>query len=373
MAGIYIHIPFCKQACHYCNFHFSTSLRHRDDMVNAIISEIFIRKDFLDTQELSSIYFGGGTPSLLKADEIAKIMDALSDIYNWTDIEVTLEANPDDITHNKLSELHEAGINRLSIGVQSFIEAELSTTNRAHQAIESKKSIAIARDVGFDDISIDLIYGMPDSTHSSWQYNLDQAIDLQIPHISSYALTVEPRTALAHMVNTGTVILPSESIVRDQFISLVDRLQKEGYYHYEISNFAKEGQLAVHNTNYWRGIPYLGVGPSAHSYKQGMRSWNIANNAKYLESISQGRPPSEEESIRLRDQYNEYIMTGLRTMWGVKAHKIKTEYGVYYDLFMTTIMSMQHKGWVQQNGDNYTLTLEGKLLADRIASNLFAI
>lgn len=374
MAGIYIHIPFCKQACHYCNFHFSTSLRHRDEMIDAICTEVDLQQDFLSDEELTSIYFGGGTPSLLSSDEISKILNRLSRHYTWDDdIEITLEANPDDITKDKITNLKNGGVNRLSIGIQSFIDSELITSNRAHNAGESLHAVQICQDAGIDNLSIDLIYGMPLSTHETWQYNIDQALALDVDHISSYALTVEPNTALDHMVKKGTISLPPEIVVSQQYLQLIQSLTSAGYEHYEISNFAKPSKYAIHNTNYWRSIPYLGIGPSAHSYQPTFRQWNVANNAKYIRSITQGVVPSEKEETSYADQFNEYVMTRLRTMWGIDLDDITNR-------FVDQIENV-HKGiaeYVQSNhvvlqNNHYRLTPEGRLLADRIASDLFMV
>ena len=374
MAGIYIHIPFCKQACHYCNFHFSTSLRHRDDMIQAIVKEIDLQQDFLDQRGLTSIYFGGGTPSLLSYEEVSLIINQLSLYYTWADdIEVTIEANPDDIDPQKLKSLRSAGINRLSIGLQSFIDSELIACNRAHTADESLRAVKSCQDAGITNLSIDLIYGMPDSTMDSWQYNVDQALSLSVDHISSYALTVEPATALAGMVKKKSINLPSDTTVSKQYLILIDSLANNGYDHYEISNFAKPEKYAVHNTNYWRSKPYLGLGPSAHSYKSGLRQWNIANNAKYITSINNNTIPAEIEYINYKNKYNEWIMTRLRTMWGINRERIS-------DLFPDELSSLDDNmkkyidaGHVNLINNHYVLSNSGKLLADRISSDLFIV
>lgn len=374
MAGIYIHIPFCKQACHYCNFHFSTSLRHRDAMVDAICHEIDLQQDFLSDKILTSIYFGGGTPSMLESNEIEKILSHLSRHYTWNaDIEVTLEANPDDITSDKISKLKAGGVNRLSIGIQSFIDSELIASNRAHNAEESLKAVKICQDAGINNLSLDLIYGMPHSTQESWQYNIDKAISLDVDHISSYALTVEPNTALDHMVKKGTISLPPDIVVSRQYLQLISSLTSAGYEHYEISNFAKPDKYAVHNTNYWRSIPYLGIGPSAHSYQPTFRQWNIANNAKYIESIAQGIVPSEREETAYADQFNEYVMTRLRTMWGIDIADIEQRFSDQVKGVHHNIAEYITSGHVILVDNHYKLTPEGRLLADRIASDLFLI
>lgn len=374
MAGIYIHIPFCKQACHYCNFHFSTSLRHREVMMESILKEIKLQSDFLPIKALTSIYFGGGTPSLLSGDEISKIIDKLSEFYNYNSkIEITLEANPDDITTEKIKNFKSAGVNRLSVGVQSFIESELIVSNRAHNASESLNGIKICQDAGITNLSIDLIYGMPLSNLDTWQYNLDQALSLEVDHISSYALTVEPATALAAMVKKGTVIIPDDHNVSQQYLQLIQSLTAHGYHHYEISNFAKLGRYAVHNTNYWKSVPYLGIGPSAHSYKKGIRQWNIANNAKYIKAIDEDRLPSESEIITYNDQYNEIVMTRLRTMWGIDRGYVEDNFNEELPDLDQGMQMYISQGLVELIDNHYKLTPEGRLRADGIASAFFIV
>lgn len=374
MAGIYIHIPFCKQACHYCNFHFSTSLRHRDEMVTAICKEIDLQKDFLTNKNLTTIYFGGGTPSLLETSEINQILERLSKNYSWeNNIEITLEANPDDITTEKISKLRAGGVNRLSIGIQSFIDSELLASNRAHNSDESLKAVQICQDAGIDNLSIDIIYGMPGSTQDSWQYNIDKALELDVDHISSYALTVEPKTFLDHMVKKGRILLPKEMEVNKQYLQLIHSLTTAGYDHYEISNFAKPSKYAVHNTNYWMSVPYLGLGPSAHSYQPTFRQWNINNNAKYIKSISKGIIPSEREQTKYADQFNEYIMTRLRTMWGVDLNELNNRFSSELNNVQKNIAKYIKSQHVLLEDNHYRLTPKGKLLADGIASDLFLV
>jgi len=374
MAGIYIHIPFCKQACHYCNFHFSTSLRHRDEMVTAICKEIDLQKDFLTNKNLTTIYFGGGTPSLLETSEINQILERLSKNYSWeNNIEITLEANPDDITTEKISKLRAGGVNRLSIGIQSFIDSELLASNRAHNSDESLKAVQKCQDAGIDNLSIDIIYGMPGSTQDSWQYNIDKALELDVDHISSYALTVEPKTFLDHMVKKGGILLPKEMEVNKQYLQLIHSLTTAGYDHYEISNFAKPSKYAVHNTNYWMSVPYLGLGPSAHSYQPTFRQWNINNNAKYIKSISKGVIPSEREQTKYADQFNEYIMTRLRTMWGVDLNELNNRFSSELNNVQKNIAKYIKSQHVLLEDNHYRLTPKGKLLADGIASDLFLI
>lgn len=372
MSGIYVHVPFCKKACHYCNFHFSTSLGLKDQMVDAICAESEIRKDYLSEKNLRSIYFGGGTPGMLSAHETGKILNTLAKFFSWDDTaEVTLEANPDDLTIEKLRDLRSLGINRLSIGVQSFFNEDLVWMGRVHDAERALACIGDARDTGFENLTIDLIYGSPASNHETWSANMKTAIDLQIPHISAYCLTVEEKTALSHFIKTGKNAPPDPQKTSEYFDMLMDAMQDAGYIHYEISNFAKPGNMAIHNTGYWEGIPYLGLGPSAHSFDGVFRSWNVANNKKYIDSILSGILPSETEKLTLADQYNEYIMTGLRTMIGVDVKRIKNFGTVYSGCFLSGIGSHIAAGNLIQTGDNYLLTQAGKHFADRISMELF--
>lgn len=373
MSGIYLHIPFCKQACHYCNFHFSTSLHLKEDLVSAICREISLRSDFLDNRQLTSIYFGGGTPSLLNREDLSKIFSELSQHYTWsTDTEITLEANPDDISEASCTMWKEFGINRLSIGIQSFHDIDLKYMNRAHDAAEAHKSLVIATHHGFDNLSIDLIYGSPTTTHDMWIDNISKVINLAPHHISAYALTVEDKTALAHQVKKNPMLMPDQGNAAIQFETLVSELTKAGYDHYEISNFAKVDHYAIHNTNYWRGISYLGIGPSAHSYDGQNRFWNIANNARYIDAINKNILPIDQENLTSADRYNELVMTGLRTMWGVNLVSIKGigEQFLQHFLALAPSLIAQDK-LITQDGQVYTLTSSGKHFADRIASDLF--
>ena len=372
MSGIYIHIPFCKKACHYCNFHFSTSLRLKDDMISAICFEIEKRKDYLHDTHLQSIYFGGGTPSLLNEGDLHKIFGKLSQHFTWDQkSEITLESNPDDLDVNKLAMLQRLGINRLSIGVQSFFDEDLVWMNRAHNADEAQHCIKAAQDVGFSNITIDLIYGCPSTTNEMWEQNINCALSMQIPHISSYCLTVEEKTALHHQVKTGKISQPDAEMASEQFSTLMDRLQSAGFDHYEISNFGKPGHHAIHNTNYWKGAHYLGLGPAAHSFDGSSRSWNIANNKKYIDACQNGTEFMDSETLSDATRYNEYIMTGLRTMWGIDYGTIKEFGDKYYDYFCEMIAKAIQDDLVFQAGDNITLTQAGKFFADRIAMTLF--
>ncbi|WP_350290224.1 radical SAM family heme chaperone HemW [uncultured Croceitalea sp.] len=374
MAGIYIHIPFCKQACHYCDFHFSTQMGKKEVMVNALFKEIALRKNEFRGEVVETIYFGGGTPSVLDTVEIERLITSVYDNYQVIDNpEITLEANPDDLSEEKINQLAESPINRLSIGVQSFFEEDLKLMNRAHNAQEAENCILKAKKY-FQNISIDLIYGMPNMTDKRWEQNIQKAISFQIPHISSYALTVEPKTALASFVKKGLVKPVEDEVAQAHFTVLNDTLTNAGYSCYEISNFGKPGYFSKNNSAYWQQKKYIGIGPSAHSFDGIRRGWNINNNPKYLKAIENSELPIEVEVLSKTDKYNEYVMTGLRTIWGVSLSKIATAYGDKYKEYLL----QQAAKYIEQHLlylDNDTLlaTKKGKFLADGIASDLFML
>lgn len=374
MAGIYIHIPFCRQACTYCNFHFSTSLRLKEDILAAIAKEIDLQHNYLEDRNIKTIYFGGGTPSLLTAEEINRIIDKISRYYNLEHLdEVTLEANPDDLNTRYLKELNNTVINRFSIGVQSFYDNDLNYMNRAHNSQQADYSIKAAQDASFTNLTIDLIYGTPGLSDANWLHNLKMIEVLQIPHFSAYALTVEEGTALHHNIKVKKATPVDAEQSAGQFEILMDRAKEMGYEHYEISNLAKPGHRAVHNTNYWLGLPYLGIGPSAHSFNGTSRGWNIANNALYMKSIlAENKLNFEAETLTSVQQLNEYIMTSLRTMWGVDLEKIAAQWGenTRHQLIENAI-SFIKKGQAEQKDNNIILTRQGKLFADSIAGTLF--
>jgi oxygen-independent coproporphyrinogen-3 oxidase len=373
-SGIYIHIPFCKQACYYCDFHFSTSLKKKEELIACLIKEIEIRKEELNQSTIETIYFGGGTPSLLSTKEIEKLVNAV--YQNHTVVEhpeITLEANPDDLSEEKIIELSKSPINRLSIGVQSFFEHDLKLMNRAHNASEAKKCLTIATKY-FKNISVDLIYGIPDCTNKQWMANIATALSFGIPHISSYALTVEPKTALANFIQKGIIKNVDDEKAQEQFHILIDELEKANFVHYETSNFGKEGFFSKNNSAYWLGKPYLGIGPSAHSFSSNQRSWNVRNNSKYIKTIHKNELPIEREILSKTDRYNEYIMTGLRTIWGVSLSKIKNDFGIHF----VEYLEKQSKKYIQQELlylENQILktTKKGKFLSDGIASDLFML
>lgn len=378
MSGIYIHIPFCKQACHYCDFHFSTSLKKKEALIQALITELELRKKAFDNVIVSTIYFGGGTPSLLSDEEIQAIIKAVYKNFEVAENpEITLEANPDDLTDAKIKELAASPINRLSIGIQSFFEDDLKAMNRAHNASEAQACLEKATHY-FDNITIDLIYGIPNMSLEKWQQNLDIAFQFGINHISSYALTVEPKTALDSFIKKGTYPPVNEALAQSHFNHLVAETKKQGFVHYEISNFGKPDFFSKHNTSYWQGKPYLGIGPSAHSFLGKTRSWNVANNTKYIQAISQGELPATSEVLSVTDQYNEYVMTGLRTIWGVSLDKIENDFGTVYKNFIlkeAEIFLSKTLLVVEQENHQSVLktTSKGKFLVDGIASELFMI
>jgi oxygen-independent coproporphyrinogen-3 oxidase len=374
MSGIYIHIPFCKQACHYCDFHFSTSMKKKDEMVLALVKELIMRAGEFKNEIVETIYFGGGTPSVLDISELKLLIDTVYQNYNVAEnSEITLEANPDDLSKDRILELAENRINRLSIGIQSFFEDDLKLMNRAHNANEAKACLAEATK-HFDNISIDLIYGIPGLSNAQWQENIATALSFGIPHISSYALTVEPKTALRKLIQTGKIAEPNDEVAQEQFVILVETLQAKGFIHYELSNFGKENYFSKNNSSYWLGKKYLGIGPSAHSYNGVSRSWNVANNSLYLKSIQENQLPNEVEILSINDRYNEYIMTGLRTIWGVDLNRIETEFGT------TTLAYLKKQaqkflddGLLYIENNVLKTTLKGKFLTDGMASDLFLI
>ncbi|MFM9989634.1 radical SAM family heme chaperone HemW [Flavobacterium sp.] len=382
MAGIYIHIAFCKQACHYCDFHFSTSLKKKDEMVLAIAKEIAMRKNEFESEVIETIYFGGGTPSILEISDLKFLIDEVYKHYKISENpEITIEANPDDLSENRIIELSNTRINRLSIGIQSFFEEDLQLMNRAHNSAEAKKCLEIATQY-FDNISVDLIYGTPDPSQNGeqaqqmsnerWLQNIQTVLDLNIPHISSYALTVEPKTALHKFIKDGIIPQPDDGVAHEQFLILVDTLEKNKFIHYELSNFGKENYFSRNNSAYWLGKKYIGIGPSAHSYDGKNRSWNVSNNAIYLKSIAENKLPSETETLSETDRYNEYVMTGLRTIWGVSLAKIETEFGERYlkYLIQNAQKHIDNAKLIVENNVLLT-TRKGKFFCDGIASDLF--
>ena len=373
MAGIYLHIPFCKKACHYCNFHFSTSLRGKNDFTMALLKEMVLQENYLQGDTIDTVYFGGGTPSLLEEEELNAILQRLHQHYHiHPGAELTLEANPDDINPAKLAVWKAAGINRLSIGIQSFFESDLQWMNRAHNALQAEACIRMAQEAGFDNLTIDLIYGTPGLTDEHWEKNVRSAIALNVPHLSCYALTVEPGTALQKMIAQHKKEAVDEDRQARHFMLLMQWMEEAGYEHYEISNFARPGFRSRHNTSYWQGKKYLGLGPSAHSFNGAARQWNIANNALYTQSLAKDLVPFEEEKLDAVQRLNEYIMISLRTMEGIDLHRLEQQFGPA--AHTTVIASLQPyllRNQCTINDGHIVLTREGKLFADGIASALF--
>lgn len=371
MPGLYLHIPFCRQACHYCNFHFSTSLKYVEEMTDALICELALQRDYLWGAPLSSIYFGGGTPSLLTGAQLERIFAAIYAIHRVeSGAEITLEANPDDLDAEKLSALRQTPVNRLSIGVQSFSDADLRFMNRAHHAGQARNAIENALKAGFDNLTVDLIYGTPTTSDRQWAENIALLTGYGIPHISAYCLTVEERTALHHFVEKGKVQPVDEAQAVRQFDYLISALEAAGYVHYEISNFAQPGCFAQHNSSYWKNEPYLGIGPSAHSFNGFSRQWNPANNARYVKIMQDPDPAPwyEIELLTPAQQYNERILTTLRTIWGLPLETLQPPFRAY---FLKKALPLMEQGLIFQEKDRYQLTRSGKFLADRIAVELF--
>ncbi|WP_062054549.1 radical SAM family heme chaperone HemW [Aquimarina longa] len=375
MSGIYIHIPFCKKACHYCDFHFSTSMKKKNEMIAALCNEIRLRKSETSTpQTIKTIYFGGGTPTVLSVEELQHIIDVIYSHYDITeDPEITIEANPDDLTKEKIESLARSSVNRLSIGIQSFFEEDLSMMNRAHNAKEALQCLSLATKY-FENISIDLIYGIPNMSIEHWKRNIQFALDFGIPHISCYALTVEPNTALPKLIEKGKIPAIDDDLAQQHFEILVKTLENKGFEHYELSNFGKSGYFSKNNTAYWQGKHYLGIGPSAHSYNGKQRSWNINNNIKYINAIQQNELPREIEDLTTTDAYNEYIMTGLRTIWGVSLQKIEQNFGQKYKEYLLQHAQKHIKEHLLfLDNDTLLVTKKGKFLSDGIASDLFLL
>ena len=374
MSGIYIHIPFCKQACHYCDFHFSINLKKKDEMVLALAKEIEMRKNEFQSDIVETIYFGGGTPSILEISDLKFLIDAVCRNYKVVDNpEITVEANPDDLSEVRIIELSKNKVNRLSIGIQSFFEDDLKMMNRAHNVEEAKKCLEIATQY-FDNISIDLIYGVPEMSNEKWLQNIETALSFGVPHISSYALTVEPKTALHSFIQKGIIPSPDDEVAQEHFQILVDKLSENGFIHYELSNFGKENYFSKNNSSYWLGKKYIGIGPSAHSYDGKNRGWNVSNNTLYIKSIQENKLPIEIETLTKTDRYNEYIMTGLRTIWGVSLARIEQEFGKNY----LDYLNQQAAKFIEDHllfvDDNILRTTKkGKFLSDGIASDLFLL
>jgi len=374
MSGVYIHIPFCRQKCHYCNFFSVASVKYRQVFVDALLHELEFRHNYLENKHINTVYFGGGTPSLLSVAEIDKIFTAIDKYFDLdTEAEITLESNPDDLTADKLKALHnETPINRLSIGVQSFYDEDLHYLYRIHNSKQARISIENALAIGFNNISIDLIYGIPTLTDEKWKENLKIFFSYPLPHLSSYALTVEPKTALNILIEKQRLEKPEEETIIKHFGILLETTKDHGLLHYEISNFARQGFYSKHNSIYWLGGHYLGLGPSAHSFNGISRQWNISNLKQYTEADKTVKRIWEKELLSPADRFNEYVMNSLRTMWGCDAEHIENIFGKYRRLrFELEIETLVNQGKVFKQSCIYRLTDAGKLFADGIASALF--
>jgi oxygen-independent coproporphyrinogen-3 oxidase len=369
MSGIYVHIPFCSKACHYCDFHFSTKLDNISPLIEALKKESSTRKNYLKEKTVESIYFGGGTPSLLKTDQLKSILETHLISSN---VEITLEANPDDLSEKKIKELISCGINRLSIGIQSLISEELIWMNRTHSAKQGIESIKLAKDSGINNITIDLIYGSKYQTLNSWQETLAKICNTGVNHLSCYQLTIESKTVLGHRFSKNIEALPDEDFISDQFKYLMKWSEESGFEQYEISNFAKNGAYSIHNSSYWLGKEYLGLGPSAHSYNGNSRQWNISNNNTYISSINNNQDFFEMEHLDEKTKMNEYILTKLRTKWGLNYDEIKINFPNYYEQLIRKINSeIKSENLILKEEKKVILTMQGKLLADFVSKNLF--
>lgn len=375
MAGIYLHIPFCKQACHYCDFHFTTSQRGKPELLDAMLREIEMRMEEMSGQVIDTIYFGGGTPSLLTHTELMRFFDA---IYSRFEVnpaaEITLEANPDDLSKEQLKMFRNTPVNRFSIGIQSFREQDLKAMNRAHTSAQAERCTLDAADAGFENLSVDLIFGLPDLSMEAWMENVKMALALPITHVSCYGLTIEPKTALAWQINKGMVKIPDDELAAAQYQWLLDMAEDSGFPWYEISNFAQPGFESKHNTSYWKGIPYFGVGPSAHSYNGTIRSWNVSSNAVYVKEMQEGRRAAETESLDESGRFHELVLTSLRVRNGLSVTDIRNIYG--NDVHRSLLEAAQgyiEQDWLIHRDDRLKLSRQGLLFADKITSDLFVI
>lgn len=376
MAGIYIHIPFCKKACAYCNFYFSTSQKNKVDFIHALKNEIIIRKAYLGNDTVNTIYFGGGTPSLLQISEVEDILNTIGKHFNLDVKEITFEMNPDDVDFEMLKALKLLGINRISLGVQSFFDDDLAYLRRVHSSNQAKGALTSIVKAGFTNYTIDLIYGIPQCDESNFAENLKILADYQVPHFSAYALTIEPKTLLNHQIKKGKVKSPVDEKYLEDYFKLVDFAEENGFIHYEISNFAKtEDLIAIHNSAYWKDKKYIGLGPSAHSYNGTSRQWNISNNSKYITQLLNNHLIFESEKLAKNDFFNEYIMTSLRTMWGANKEKIKKDFGSeFLKYFYEKLKDSEiEERWINESQESIYLTKEGRLFADKIISQLFII
>lgn len=370
---LYLHIPFCRKACHYCDFHFSTNLSQKELLVKAMVTELALQKDYLPDKHLSTVYLGGGTPSLLSEGELDELMNAISTQFSVSgSAEITLEANPDDLSPAVLSNLRRAGVNRLSIGIQTFDDEMLHYLNRTHTGGEAMDAVKRAQDSGIGNISLDLIYALPAPDHGRLKSDLDKITALGASHLSAYCLTIEPDTAFGRWVQTRKILPVDEEFAAAQFEITISALSAAGYEQYEISNFARDGHYSRHNTAYWQRKPYLGIGPGAHSYNGQSRQFNVSNNNKYLKDLASGSLPASVERLTPDDQVNEYLLTGLRTKWGCSLDMLdRLSDNTFREIHRSTVKELVARGWLQMIDNTLLLTQSGKLFADRVASDLF--
>jgi len=375
MSGIYIHIPFCKHKCHYCNFFSSVSIKKKDELLEALLFEIELQKDYLHGETIKTIYIGGGTPSLLKKEDILNIYNEISRNFNIDDqLEFTLEANPDDLNREKLTEMRDTPLNRLSIGVQSFFDEDLQYLNRMHNAKQSKEVIIDALNVGYENLSVDLIYGIPGQSRLRWKNNVEILTEMKIPHISAYSLTVEPGTIFENRISKKKITPPDENLSLSHFRDLMKIMNENEYIHYEISNFSKEGFFSKHNSNYWFNKKYLGLGPSAHSYNGNERQWNVSNISSYIEKIKNKIIPCEKETLSAKEKFNEYLMVSLRTIQGCDLNYIDKNFGT--DMYLHCVKHIKpycEAGQIKMENKRLYLTEKGKLFADKIAAEIFIV
>lgn len=374
MAGIYLHIPFCQKACIYCDFHFSTLLKKKEAITEAIVKELKLRRAYLENKPVETIYFGGGTPTLLKHSQFERIFDEIFKEFKVIEFpEITVEANPDDITADKLNSLKSFGVNRLSIGVQSFFDEHLKFFNRSHNSNQAFNAVKTAQNLGIDNITLDLIYGFPQLTENQLEENLNKIDSLQVPHVSTYSLTVEPKTALHHLISKGKAPNLDDEVAAKHFELVRNFLKTKGFHHYEISNFGKPQFYSNHNSNYWLGKPYLGVGPSAHSYNLNTRSWNVANNSSYLKQLAANKLPHQEETLSTKDKFNEFILTGLRTKWGITFEGLQKFPQQMAEAFQRELNPLLSKSVLLKKEKGYVLNDEYWFKADGIAAELFQV
>ncbi|HZI24047.1 MAG TPA: radical SAM family heme chaperone HemW, partial [Chryseolinea sp.] len=374
MAGIYIHIPFCKQACHYCDFHFSTNTSGQERLIRNIEQELTIQREYLDGEKVNTVYFGGGTPSMISIGELNNILETISKNFTVNpSSEITLEANPDDLTFPKLTDLKSIGVNRLSIGIQSFDDDILRFLNRAHDSSLAISSFGDARNAGFENISIDLMYSLPGQDLKAWKKNIDQALGLTPSHISAYSLTIEEKTVFGKWAATKKIKPPDDDASAQEMLLLIDELERDGFEHYEVSNFARPGYISRHNSSYWKGEKYLGVGPSAHSYNGTSRQCNVSNNHLYSSALELGKIPATMEVLSRTERINDFLLTTLRTSWGTDLRKMLNDH--QYDLLKfhgDYVQNLILGGYAALTNETLILTKSGRLLADKIASDMFA-